>query len=121
MTELETWLNELADELFKSMQYTGYVLGEGLNADVGDLIRRIEKFYNLKDDSIPWSELDREEIFQEIIDLFASCCISQEATNILAIFCLDRGLFNCQMNSLKDEAYDEYLMSAVVSAKRLMQ
>lgn len=114
-------LEDIADRLIKALEWTGFSSGESISYELGALIKELELIHGLKDDHLPWEEFDKDESFQELIDFFASCCTSDDATNTLAIFCLDRGLFYCQMGSLKDEAYDEYLLSAVVNAKKLSE
>lgn len=65
-----------------------------------------------------WSELDQCEDFVDLISTIALYC-GIEATQVLAIYCLDRGLSNCQME-FYDEIYEQYLCSEVLTYKRLI-
>ena len=114
-------INSLADWWDAESVYTACSCQDSINHELRILMTQLEHLYNKKDDFIPWGELDRDMSFQFIIDIMVGFCISDECICIMAIFCLDRGLHLCQMNSLKDIAYENYLLSSVISAKRLSE
>ena len=114
-------LTMLCDHWIAEQTYAAYLHSDNINFELGNLIKDLEKFYGKRDDDLPWDELDRDMVFQEVIECMLDSCRSDECVNILAIFCLDRGLFFCQMGGLKKQAYEEYLLSAVISSKRLAE
>lgn len=65
-----------------------------------------------------WMELDQCEEFVDLFSVISMYC-GIEATQVLAIYCLDRGLSNCQIE-FYEEIYDEYLCSEVQTYKRLI-
>jgi hypothetical protein len=121
MSEPFSNINLLCDHWIEESKWFSFHDGESISYVISNIIRNLETFYNLKDDHLPWKEIDADLAFQELIDCLEGSCFSQECTNILAIFCLDRGLFFCQMGGLKKRAYEEYLLSAVVSSMRLSE
>lgn len=72
----------------------------------------------LNPDHSVWRELDECEDFVEFISVVSSYC-NLESTQILAIFCLDRGLSNCQME-FHEEIYPEYWCSEVSTYRKLV-
>lgn len=114
-------MNGLCDWWLEQLKWTVFGQHYSINEELGCLIKDLEKLYGLKDDFLPWEDIDRDMAFQEVIESFLDSCMGDECVNILAIFCLDRGLFYCQMGGLKKQAYEEYLLSAVVSSKRLSE
>lgn len=65
-----------------------------------------------------WRELDECEDFVEFIGLITAYC-NIEGIQLLAIFCLDRGLSNCQME-FHEEIYPEYWCSEVRTYRTLV-
>lgn len=72
----------------------------------------------LNPDESVWRELDNNEEFVEFITFITAFC-NIEGIQCLAIFCLDRGLINCQMDFYK-EIYEQYMCSEVLTYKRLI-
>lgn len=89
--------------------------GECINEFLGYLDTSVN---TLNPDQSVWSELDNSEDFVEFISC-VFCYCGLEAQQILAIYCLDRGLVNCQMEFWED-IYDNHMCSAVLTYKRLI-
>ncbi len=87
--------------------------------NINELLGTLDTCVNtLNPDKPVWSELDANDEFVEFMScLFYYCGL--EAQQIMGIYCLDRGLVNCQMEFYED-IYDEYLCSEVLTYKRLI-
>lgn len=111
----------LCDHWIAEQAYASYLYQDNINFELGNLIKDLEQLYGKCDDDLPWDDLDRDMVFQEVVECMLDARVSDECRNILAIFTLDRGLFYCQMGGLKKQANEEYLLSAVVSSMRLSE
>lgn len=105
----------LIDSMYDHLPLYRQASGDSVNEVLGLLDTGVN---TLNPDFAVWDELDQCEDFVELIDVIALYC-GLEATQLLAIFCLDRGLVNCQME-FHTEIYDEYLLSEVQTYKRIV-
>ncbi len=111
-------LDELLDMFYINEVHYIYHTADGISETLGLLERRLSRHY---DGNIDWDYLDRNDNFAELFAYLALACESIEGYQMLAIFCLDRGLVLCQIESLLKEAYDQYLLPEALSAKRLIK
>ena len=119
MDNIESYIDEYT-RMFTTYTFTGE---ENMSEELGWFVKRLEMVLDMKDDQIPWHELDNREDFQEMIDCCFRSCLGYGPECVLAIFCLDRGLVNCQMNVFADLGftYENYLLPEVITARRLSE
>lgn len=119
MDNIESYIDEYINT-FTSYSFTGE---EDISEELGWFVKRLEMVLDLKDHQINWKEIDEREDFQEMMELCYRACIGPGPECVFAIFCLDRGLVNCQMNVLADLGftYENYLLPEVITARRLAE
>lgn len=119
MDNIESFIDEYI-RMFSTYSFTGE---EDISEELGWFVKRLEMVLDLKDHQIRWDDIDKREDFQEMMELCYRSCIGSGPECVFAIFCLDRGLVNCQMNTLADLGftYENYLLPEVLTARRLSE